>query len=100
MLRAILLSLAMSIGLAAPTMAIERYDTQSMSCQEVQALLGRDRQAILRFPSRNGRTMVYDRYMINSAQCGPGLYGVRVSAPSASGKCPVVNCHSLSEFAP
>ncbi|RKD67823.1 hypothetical protein BJ928_105226 [Rhizobium sp. WW_1] len=95
-----ILSVTMSIGLAAPAMAIERYDTQSRSCQEVQTLLARDRQAILRYPSRDGRAMVYDRYVINPAQCGPGLYGVRVSIPSASGKCPVVNCHSLSDFAP
>ncbi|MFK0166131.1 hypothetical protein [Rhizobium sp. NPDC090279] len=94
------MSITMSIGLAAPAMAIERYDTRSRSCQEVQALLARDRQAILRYPSRDGRATVYDRYVINPAQCGPGLYGVRVSIPAANGKCPVVNCHSLSDFAP
>lgn len=93
-------SITMSISLAAPAMAIERYDTRSRSCQEVQALLVRDKQAILRFTSRDGRAAIYDRYVTAPAQCGPGLYGVRVSIPTSDGKCQVVNCHSLSDFAP
>ncbi|MBB6486129.1 hypothetical protein GGD46_003424 [Rhizobium lusitanum] len=90
----------MNIGLAAPAMAIERYDTRSHSCEDVQALLARDKQAILRFTSRDGRTTMYDRYVATSAQCGPGLYGVRVTIPASNGMCQVVSCRSLSEFAP
>lgn len=88
------------IGAAVPAIATPRYDTASHSCAAIQSFVAGNRQAILRYPSHDGRMTLYDRYVSQSAQCGPGLYGVRAYVPSADGSCPVMNCHSTSELAP
>lgn len=93
-------AMAILVSVATPSMAISRYDTHSRSCADVQRFIAANRQAILRYPSRDGRMTLYDRYVSSSAQCGPGLYGVRTYIPTADGTCPVLNCHSLSELAP
>lgn len=94
------LSMTLAFGLAAPAMAIGKYDVHTRSCADVQNLLARDHQAILRYPSRDGRVTLYDRYVSDAAQCGPGKYAVRSSVPTANGACAVVNCRPLSDFAP
>jgi hypothetical protein len=94
------LFVAVAMGLAAPAMAIGKYDTNAHSCEELQRLLASDQQAILRYPSRDGRVTLYDRFVSNAAQCGPGQYGVCASIPTTDGACRVGNCHSLSDFAP
>jgi len=93
-------SIAILMGVVAPALAISRYDTHSRSCAAVQSFVAANRQAILRYPSRDGRMTLYDRYVSSSAECGPGLYGVRTYIPTADGACPVLNCHSTSELAP
>lgn len=93
-------AVVISIGIATPAMAISRYETRGRSCAAVQSFVASNRQAILRYPSRDGQTTLYDRYVSSSAECGPGLYGVRASVPTADGSCPVVNCHPLRERAP
>lgn len=94
------LSITLVLGFAAPAMAIDKLDSRAQNCASVHAILGRDRQAILRFPSRDGRVTLYDRYVSTPAQCGPGQYGIRVSIPAADGACPVVSCRPLNDFAP
>ncbi|PZP54125.1 MAG: hypothetical protein DI595_01200 [Agrobacterium fabrum] len=94
------LSIAIALTLASSALAIGRYDTQARSCQRVQELLKQEKQAILRYPSRNGRMTLYDRYVSNAAECGPGKYGLRASVPTADGVCGVVSCRPLSDFAP
>lgn len=88
------------ILLASPAWAISRVDTRGRSCAAIQALIAKERAVILRYPSRDGRTTLYDRYVSSASQCGPGYYAERTYIPATDGSCPVSNCESSTDLAP
>lgn len=95
---ALILSTVTSVGSA---QAISRYDSLRQSCASVQQIISRERAALLRYPSRSGNVILYDRYVVDDGQCGTGNYAARTSVPTKDNPlCPVYNCRSSSVFNP
>lgn|GEM_PF-2658338 len=95
-----ILPFMLTFGLTVPAIAIGRFDIHTRSCANVQSLLAKKGEAILRFPSKEKRMTLYDRYVSTSAQCGPGKYGIPASVPTATGACAVVKCTLLNNLSP
>ncbi|AYG68334.1 MULTISPECIES: hypothetical protein [unclassified Rhizobium] len=90
-----------TISIAGPASAISRYESSSKTCVSVQQLIASERAAIFRYPSRDGRIVLYDRYVADDGQCGLGDYAARAYIPTKDNPlCPVRNCKSSSIFNP
>lgn len=95
---ALILSTVASIGSA---QAISRYNSLGQSCASVQQIVSREGAVLLRYPSRNGNVILYDRYVAGNGQCGTSSYAARVSVPTSDNPaCPVYICRSSSVFNP
>ncbi|MQB45672.1 hypothetical protein [Rhizobium sp. ICMP 5592] len=95
---ALILSTVASVGSA---QAISRYDSLGQSCASVQQIVSRERAVLLRYPSKSGNVILYDRYVADDGQCGTGSYAARTSVPTRDNPmCPVYNCRSSSVFNP
>jgi hypothetical protein len=81
--------------------AISRYDPRSRTCSAVQALIAGERAVQLRYPSRDGRVMLYDTYVSRGYQCGFGYYAAQTYVPTLDrSSCLVYNCQSTQNLAP
>ncbi|MBB3456838.1 hypothetical protein FHT86_005149 [Rhizobium sp. BK313] len=90
-----------AIVTAGPALAISRYNTLGLSCASVQQIISRERAVLLRYPSRSGNAVLYDRYVAGGGQCGSGNYAATTSVPTRDNPmCPVYNCRSSSVFNP
>lgn len=95
---ALILSTVTSVGSA---QAISRYDSLGQSCASVQQIVSKERAVLLRYPSRSGNIVLYDRYVASDSQCGTSNYAARTSVPTKDNPtCPVYNCRSSSVFNP
>lgn len=87
--------LAAAIALASlPAQAITRYNSTSMSCEEVRATIREDGAAIMRYRStRNPSLPLYGRYVRDDRFCKAEERAETVFIPSADRKsCPVREC--------
>ena len=75
-------------------LAISRYQTMSMSCDQVHAALRRDGAAILRWQSRrNPGLPLYGKYVSDSRFCELGEVIDFESVPTRDARsCPVYQC--------
>lgn len=80
--------------LAQPAMAISRYNTTALTCDEVRQRVINEGAAILRYPSTRVKNMtLYDRYVTRNAMCDPHEYAERAYVPTKdTDRCPVLNC--------
>ena len=93
-------ALTMSV-LASPAMAISRYDIGGRTCGDVQALISQERAVVLRYPSRDGRLTLYDRYVVDGDQCDFGKQATRTYVPTKDKPaCPVYNCQFPTNLRP
>ncbi|WP_442577568.1 hypothetical protein ACSBOB_18510 [Mesorhizobium sp. ASY16-5R] len=91
-MKRILLAVVSVLVAVAPAGAVSRYDTQRMSCANIQAALKRESPAILRFQSKQGGVPLYNLYVGSGQDC-EGLQIARTrSVPAADGACPVIQC--------
>lgn len=99
MKKIILLGVLMASA-AAPAFAIGRYNSMSMSCAEVQALISRERAVILRYPATRVKNMtLYDRYVSDGAVCNTGEYAARAYVQTKDNpSCPVYTCESTTDL--
>ena len=83
-----------------PALAINKYNANTMSCAEVQAILKREGVAILRYPSKKNPGMIlYDRYVRDGGQCEPGDIGKPAYVPTRDKKsCRVNVCKGFTRF--
>lgn len=83
--------------IASNALAIERYTSTRMSCDEVQATIRRDGAAIMRYNStRVGNLSLYGRYVRSGQFCTAGEAAERVYIPAADTKsCPVRECKRI-----
>jgi hypothetical protein len=95
-------TLLLSTAVAAdPAQAISRYESLGQSCASVQQIVSREQAVLLRYPSKSGNVILYDRYVADDGQCGTGSYAARTSVPTRDNPmCPVYNCRSSSVFNP
>ncbi|MFI0848269.1 hypothetical protein [Mesorhizobium sp. IMUNJ 23232] len=78
---------------AAPANAVSRYDTQRMSCVNIQAALDRDSPAILRFQSKQSPGVpIYNLYVGSREDCEALRVPRTRSVPAADGPCQVIQC--------
>lgn len=77
-----------------PAHAINRYNTNKMTCEQVQSALDQNRVAILRYPSsRNPSLTLYDRYVRSGYYCDGHTVPERTSVPTRNTQnCPVLHC--------
>jgi hypothetical protein len=88
-------SIAVLLGVfALPAHAIERVNTNKLSCAKVQTKLIQNGAAILRYPSkRNPSLTLYDRYVGDSRYCPLDEIGKWTSVPAKDTRsCRVIAC--------
>lgn len=95
MMKVLMIALAAAM-LAAPAHAISRYNSQGMSCGQVQAAVQREGAVILRYRSaRNPSLTLYDRYVSGGRFCAVGEVAVGSSVPTRDDRsCYVLKCRS------
>jgi hypothetical protein len=85
---------------ATPALAINRYNSMSYSCQQAQALIGREGAVILRYPANRVKNMtLYDRYVADRDFCDVGDYAYQSYIPTkGTPSCPVFTCRPSTDF--
>lgn len=97
-MRVLLAAVAMCLA-AAPALAIERYQTMRMTCDEVQAAVANDGEAILRWQSKRTGMPRYDRYVSDWRFCRPGEAPSFASVPTQDDSaCTVQKCKLRDRF--
>ena len=89
---------AIVAGAIVPAYAISRYNSQSMSCQAVQAAIRNEGAVILRYPSRRTPNMtLYDRYVLHDGFCMSTQFADDATVPTADrASCSVRKCVTRS----
>ena len=94
-----LICILATLLVASPTLAISRYNAQSMTCAAARQAVLEQRAVIFRFPSKRiaGLTL-YDRYVRDNHQCDGHEYAARAYIPTRDeARCPVLACEPLPE---
>jgi len=87
--------------LASPALAISRYNPLDRTCAEVQQSIANEKALLLRYPSRSGNVVLYDRYVSDRNQCDFGSYAASTSVPTKDNpRRAVRNCRSASVLQP
>jgi hypothetical protein len=83
--------------LAQPALAISRYNSTALTCDQVRQRVINEGAVILRYPSTRVKGMtLYDRYVTRNAQCDPHEYAERAYVPTRdTARCPVLNCQDF-----
>ena len=90
------IAFALSLLMVSPALAIKRVNTNAHSCHAVQDIVQRDGAAILRYPGRNPKNTLYDRYVANRHFCG--AYEVTQHSTVLTKDrcaCPVLKCRDF-----
>ncbi|NBB50071.1 hypothetical protein GVN24_17480 [Rhizobium sp. CRIBSB] len=79
---------------AEPALAISRYNSAALTCDEVRQRVINEGAVILRYPSTRVKGMtLYDRYVTRNAMCDPHEYAERAYVPTRDAdRCPVLSC--------
>jgi len=74
--------------------ALERYDIDHMTCEQIQAIVAKDGLATLRWRSTRSFSLpIYDTYVHSQAECENAEVAQRSGVPSTDRKyCPVYKC--------
>ena len=88
-----LLLTACAVLFVAPALALDQYNTRTMSCSQVQAAVQRGGQVQLRHPSPDDPSQtLYDAFVANSSFCNARATKI-VTVPAAdTPRCPVRQC--------
>jgi hypothetical protein len=90
-----ILAAVLLLSMSGGAMAIERYDSRSMTCSAIQAALEKDGAAIL-YRQTSGLPL-YDRYVASSRFCDSTATAVWSSVPASdTATCRVRKCKSVS----
>ena len=94
-MRRALLALSLSV-LAADAQAISRYESTSLACADVRAIIRAEGAAIMRWRSaRNPGLPLYGRYVSHEGYCNFDEYADTVYIPAADTQCPVYECKPI-----
>jgi len=90
--KTLMLALALTV-VAADAHAISRYNSQGMTCAQVQAKLRDEGAVILRYSSARTGVPLYGRYVYSASQCESGQHMEWRSVPTSDNpRCPVREC--------
>lgn len=83
--------------LAQPAMAISRYNSTALTCDQVRQRVINEGAVILRHPSTRVKGMtLFDRYVTRNALCDPHEYAERAYVPTRdTNRCPVLSCQDF-----
>ena len=100
-MRTLLLATCMAL-VAFPAGAISRYNSESLTCARVHAIIDSQGAAIMRYPSKFNPTLtLYDRYVKDDRYCVSQTYAQLVTIPTADmANCPVYRCAQLTYSEP
>lgn len=91
-MKTLMLALALTL-VAAEAQAISRYNSQSMTCGEVQSVLRNEGAAIMRYRSARSGAPLYGRYVSTASQCDSGQHMEWRSIPTSDNpRCQVREC--------
>jgi hypothetical protein len=94
-MRTFILAACMTL-VAFPAAAISRYNSESLSCARVHAIIRSEGAAIMRYPSKFTGNILYDRYVADSRFCVSGKYAQSTTIPTADrANCPVYRCADI-----
>ncbi|WP_176083076.1 hypothetical protein [Martelella sp. HB161492] len=91
------LAAALVIASTAPASAINRYDVNTMTCAQAQAVVAQEEAAILRYPAPDGSgRILYDRYVRGPGVCfAQAGHAVKNYIPTKDTKsCFMLSCES------
>ncbi|HWK63500.1 MAG TPA: hypothetical protein VNS34_01065 [Rhizobiaceae bacterium] len=94
---------ALSLSLVSgEALAISRYNSQSMTCDSIQAIIQREGAAILRYAStRTPGLPLYDRYVADGTYCSYGESAEVTSVPARdTPSCLVLSCKEITYSEP
>ena len=84
-----------------PAAAIDRQQTMTSTCAELQAAIKAKRTVLLQYPSGHSGALLYDRAVADASLCLGSGYGDRVYVQTKdTGICPVRICHPTSYLRP
>ena len=92
---------ALAVFAASPASAIERLQTATRSCSEIQSFVRANRAVILQYPSAQGAGLLYDRAVANSDVCLGNGFGEQSYVPSRDKRnCAIWVCRSSTDLRP
>ncbi|MEF0944081.1 hypothetical protein [Rhizobium sp. BR 362] len=93
---------ALAVFAASPIAAIERLQTATRSCAEIQSFVRANRAVILQYPSARGSGgLLYDRAVADADVCLGNGFGERSSVPSKDKRnCAIWICASSTDLRP
>ena len=93
-----LLLASFMVLIAFPAAAISRYQSMSLSCHRVQAIIRHEGAAIIYYPSKfSSRRMLFDRYVADDRFCDSLRYPQLTTIPTADNpRCQVLYCKQRS----
>lgn len=69
-MRLVILTAGLAMFAAGPAVAINRYNSETMTCAKVQSTIRAEGAAIMRYRSKTSPSLVlYDRYVANANHC-------------------------------
>jgi hypothetical protein len=79
---------------AQPALAISRYNSTALTCDQVRQRVLNEGAVILRYPSTRVAGMtLFDRNVTRNALCDPHEYAERAYVPTRdAARCPVLSC--------
>lgn len=90
-------TLILLVLLPAQAMAISRYASTEMACEDVRAIIRSEGAVILRYPSKRDQSLeLFDRYVSDSRFCEYEERAMRTTVPAAdTDSCRVFMCRVL-----
>lgn len=88
------LAILLVLVTAFPSLAINRYQSTSLTCSQIKERIADQGAVILRYPGRmNPSLTVYDRFVAGRNQCSSHEVAERLGIPAADTKsCKVSRC--------
>ncbi|MDQ0454042.1 hypothetical protein [Rhizobium paknamense] len=85
---------------ATDALAIQRYNSTTMTCEGVRQAVRSEGATILRYPSKRVAGMtLYDRYVRDRGFCNSNEYAERATVPTRDNPaCPVLNCQPIEDL--
>jgi hypothetical protein len=100
MTKVILAFTTISLMIATPSLAIQRQQTMTRTCAEVQALVRAQGEVILQYRGRSG-LQLYDRAVADRDSCSGSGYGQQTYMPAKDRKdCAVTICQPNTDLRP
>lgn len=84
------------------TLAVDRYNSKTMTCDRLTKILEQDGSAVLRYPSSKVPSMMrFDLYVSSVRHCPNWQNAGRASVPTSDAKsCRVMRCFDKSRTMP